>query len=100
MMTRDDLEEFFRRDLLMKINTNKLLYALLMQDEQTLSDMRFLVASNRRVGASYIDAYDTAVDDHERNGVLGCVRKDEELRRDEYVTKVSDLRSGKIKVQK
>lgn len=97
-MDRKELEAHFNQSIMMQLNANKLLYALLMDDKTILNEMRAMCLRQKTIDTSYLDAYDAATDDHERNAVVGCVRHSEPIRHEEVAAKASDFRSGKIKI--
>lgn len=97
-MDRKELEAHFNQSIMMQLNANKLLYALLMDDKATLDEMRAMCLRQKTIDASYLDAYDAATDEHERNAVVGCVRHSEPIRIAEVAQKADDFRSGKVKM--
>lgn len=97
-MDRKELETHFNQAIMMRIDTNKLLWALLMDDKIALGEMRDMCAAQQVINQSYLDAFDADVDDHERNAIVACVRHSEPIRHEEVAAKAADMRSGKIKV--
>lgn len=73
-MDRKELESHFNQSIMMRIDTNKLLYALLMDDKVILDEMRAMCTTQQAINQSYLDAFDVAADEHERNAVVACVR--------------------------
>lgn len=97
-MNKKELEDHFAHAVMMNVDANKLLYALLMDHKGTIADIRASVEAQETINKTYLDAYDAAVDEHERNAVVACVRHSEPIRHEEVASKVSDFKTGKIKV--
>lgn len=97
-MDRKELERYFSNSIMMQVDKDALLYALLMDHKDTITEIRVNVESQRVINNTYLEAFDNAVDAHERNAVVACVRMAEPVRKEEVASKAADMRSGKIKI--
>lgn len=97
-MNKKELEDHFAHAVMMNVDANKLLYALLMDHKGTIADIRASVEAQEMINKTYLDAFDAAADEHELNAIIACVRHSEPVRREEVASKAADFRTGKIKV--
>ena len=97
-MDRKELERHLSNSVMMQIDRDVLLYALLTENKSALAELRGVVDEQESINKTYLDAFDAAVDEHEKKAVVCCVRMSEPVRHEEVAAKASDFRTGKIKV--